>query len=247
MVSSDATRPDDPRVRAAQTKRDRTRRALLDAADATFGSRGWASTRMEDIAAAAGVSSATAYNHFPTKHALVGHVFGPLIRPLAVQAERDAEAGRPVVDALTDQVRALSRLSFRNRKLTAAFWSAVQEYTIRVAGLPDSDDENDPRTLAPVPQSVRVLIEHGQRKGELRPFPPAAEVSGMVINLLLLRSINRPDEHSDVTAEMLLTVMFGMLCPHLLADTGVDGRPFADPHRHPGRDREPARDVNTAP
>ncbi|HEY4418069.1 MAG TPA: TetR family transcriptional regulator, partial [Pseudonocardia sp.] len=68
MSAIDQPRPRDPRARAAQTKRDRTRRALLDAADTAFASHGWANARMEDIAAAAGVSAATAYNHFPTKH-----------------------------------------------------------------------------------------------------------------------------------------------------------------------------------
>lgn len=231
MASFDIARPDDPRARAAQTKRDRTRRALLDAADATFGARGWANTRMEDIAVAAGVSAATAYNHFPSKHVLVGCVYAPLVRPLLSQAERDLAGGRPVVEALTDQVRALARISQRYRKLTAAFWSAVEEYTIRVSGPPDPADDIDPRTLAPVPQSLRMLMEHGQRSGELRPFPPAIEVSGMIVNLLLLRSINRTDEPADVTAELLLTVMFGMLRPELLTDTGPEARPF---HRASG-------------
>jgi AcrR family transcriptional regulator len=226
MAASDPTPPDDPRARAAQTKRDRTRRALLDAADATFGARGWANTRMEDIAAAAGVSSATAYNHFSSKHVLVGCVYSPLVQPLLVQADRDLRAERPVVDALADQVRALSRISQRNRKLTAAFWSAVEEYTIKVSGPPDPGDDIDPRTLAPVPEPLRILIEHGQLTGELRPFPTALEASGMIVNLLLLRSINRADEPAEVTAELLLTVLFGMLRPELLTDAGAAARPF---------------------
>jgi AcrR family transcriptional regulator len=226
MAASDPPELDNPRARAAQTKRDRTRRALLDAADATFSSRGWANTRMEDIAAAAGVSAATAYNHFPSKHVLVGSVFGPLVRPLLGEAEHDIAADRPVVDALTDQIRALARISQRYRRLTAAFWSAVEEYTIKVSGPPDPADDIDPRTLAPAPEPLRMLIEHGQRTGELRPFPSALDASGMVVNLLLLRSINRPDEPADFTAELLLTMLFGMLRPDLLANTKADDRPF---------------------
>ena len=227
MSPADEPRPDDPRARAAQTKRDRTRRALLDAADATFGSRGWARTRIEDIAAAAGVSAATAYNHFPSKHSLIGHVYGPLIRPLLVQAERDVAAGRPVVAALEDQVRALARTTSRHRELTASLFSAVQDYTIRVEGPPDPDDEVDPRGLAPVPESLRILVAHGQRTGELRSYPSATEISAAVVNLLLLRAINRPDEPADVRAELLLTVLFGALRPELLLDGPADDRPFS--------------------
>ncbi len=226
MPPTERARADDPRVRAAQTKRDRTRRALLDAAEATFSARGWGNTRMEDVAAAAGVSAATAYNHFPSKHALVGHIYGPMVRPLLVQAERDLAAGRSVIDALCDQVRALSRISYRNRRLTAAFWSAVQEYTIKVTGPPEPGDELDPRIVAPLPDTIRLLIEQGQRTGELRDFPSALEVSGMIINLLLLRSINRAEESAEVTAELLQTVMFGMLRPEMLTDAGTHGRPF---------------------
>jgi AcrR family transcriptional regulator len=226
MAASDPAEADDPRARAARTKRDRTRRALLDAADATFGSRGWAETRMEDVAAAAGVSAATAYNHFPSKHVLVGWVYRPLVLPLVWEAEHDIAAGRPVVDALTDQVTALARISHRYRRLTASFWSAVEEYTIKVSGPPDPDDDSDPRTLAPVPTPLRTLVEHGQRTDELRPFPSALDVSGMIVNLLLLRSINRPEEPAEYTAELLLTVLFGMLRPELLANAAADERPF---------------------
>lgn len=226
MPPADEPRAADPRARAAQTKRDRTRRALLDAADATFGSRGWARTRIEDIAAAAGVSAATAYNHFPSKHSLIGHVYGPLVRPLLVQAERDVAEGRPVVAALEDQVRALARTTSRHRELTGSFFAAVQDYTIRVDGPSDPTDEIDPRLLAPVPESLRILVEHGQRTGELRAYPPAADISALVVNNLLTRAMNRPDESAEVRAELLLTVLFGALRPELLLTGAADDRPF---------------------
>ncbi|QJY48442.1 TetR/AcrR family transcriptional regulator [Pseudonocardia broussonetiae] len=226
MSSADPPRPADPRARAAQTKRDRTRRALLDAADATFGSRGWARTRIEDIAAAAGVSAATAYNHFPSKHTLIGHVFAPLVHPLFVQAERDIAADRPVVAALEDQVRALARTTSRHRELATSFFAAVQDYTIRVDGPADPTDEIDPRLLAPVPDAIRIVIEHGQRTGELRPYPAAGDLATMVVNTMLTRTMNRPDEPAEARAELLLTVLFGALRPELLLNDAVGGRPF---------------------
>lgn len=223
MSPSGEARSADPRARAAQTKRDRTRRALLDAADATFGSRGWARTRMEDVAAAAGVSPATAYNHFSSKHALLGHVYGPLVSPLVTQAERDITAGRPMVDALVDQVKALSRTTFRNQTLTAAFWAAIHEYSARAAGAAEAGNDVDPRVLAPIPASLRMLIEHGQASGELRTFPPAREFSAIIVNLLLQECVNRPHEPPENTSELLLTVMFGALRPDLVA---ARDRPF---------------------
>lgn len=228
MMTAPAIPPtEDPRARAARTKRDRTRRALLDAADSAFGSRGWSRTRVEDIAQSAGVSAATAYNHFPTKHALLAQVYAPIISPLLVQAQRDIAADRPVTQALEDQVRALCRLCARNRTLTAAFFAAVSEYTIKVGGLPDSADDVDPRTLVPMPDALGLLIEHGQRSGELRSYPSAQDMSGLLVNTVLARNVNRPAEHPDTTAELLLTVMFGTLCPELAA--GAE-RPFRGAH-----------------
>lgn len=219
-------RPADPRARAAQTKRIRTRAALIAAADSAFSRRGWAATRIEDIADAAGVSPATAYNHFPTKHALLGAVYEPHVRGLIRQAEQDVAAGRPVVEALVDQVNALARLSWYHRGLTAAFTAAVFDYTIRTARGPDPEDEADPRILAPMNVPFLLLIERGQATGELRPHPPATEISGMVVNLLLVRSINRKEEPPAVTADLMLTLLFGALRPELVVARDGAGTPW---------------------
>jgi AcrR family transcriptional regulator len=195
------------RARAARTKRTRTRAALLAAADSAFSARSWQAVRMEDLAAAAGVSVATAYNHFSSKHSLIGEVFAPHAAVLLQQAEEDVAAGRPVVDALSDQVDALARLSHHHRGLTAAFTAAVLEYTIRTGRTPDPDDDQDPRTLAPLPAALTRLVAHGQDTGVLLPDPPAGEVAAATVNLLLVRSLNHPDEPPADTARLLRTVL----------------------------------------
>src|ERR1700679_3908594 len=62
-------------------RRRRTQRALQNAAIALVGSRGLAEVTVEDIAAAAGVSRRTFFNHFPTKAAA-------LFDPYPADAER---------------------------------------------------------------------------------------------------------------------------------------------------------------
>jgi AcrR family transcriptional regulator len=191
-----------------------------------FSSQGWLDARMEDIAANAGVSAATAYNHFPSKQALVAHVFAPLLSTRLEQATRDIAADRPVIEALEEQVRALTEIGFGHRRLTVSFWAAVQEYTIRVAGPAARDDELDPLVQAPVAEGLRLLIAHGQRTGQLRPFPPAEDVSRLVVDLLLLRCVDIREVSPVATSELLLTVLSGMLRPQLLLDSGAGGRPF---------------------
>jgi len=228
MQTSDPTREraSESRARAARTKRDRTRAALLGAADPAFAARGWARTRVEDIASAAGVSNATAYNHFPSKHALIGHVYAPLVQTLRTQAYRDIAAGRPVVPALIDHVRALVRIAWRNRGLTAALSAGIADYAVKVGRPADPHDENDPRVLAPVADVAIELISRGQQSGELRSWPPADEVGTMIINLLLLRAVGRPHDPPELIAELMLTLLFGALRPELLSDAGPDSRPF---------------------
>ena len=219
-------RASESRARAAQTKRDRTRAALLSAADPAFAARGWARTRVEDIASAAGVSNATAYNHFPTKHVLIGHVYAPLLRNLRTQAFRDITAGRPIVPALVDHVRALVRISWRHRGLTAALAAGTADYAIKVGRPADPHDENDPRVLAPVSEVITELISRGQRTGELRAWPPAEEIGAMLVDMLLVRAVGRQHDPPELTAELMLTLLFGALRPELLTEAGSDARPF---------------------
>jgi AcrR family transcriptional regulator len=212
-AGEDQQRGDDARARAARTKRTRTRAALIAAADAAFSTRGWAATRVEDIAAEAGVSAATAYNHFPTKHVLIGVMFAPHVATLLVQADRDITRQRPVLEALSDQIDALARLSYYHRGLTAAFTAAVLEYTIRTEHTPDAADDLDPRNVVPMIAPLLRLVSYGQESGQLREDPSALEISSAVVNLLLVRSLNHKDEPAEATAELLRTLLFRTMAP----------------------------------
>jgi AcrR family transcriptional regulator len=208
VAGEEQQRGEDARARAARTKRTRTHAALIAAATAAFSARGWAATRVEDIAAEAGVSAATAYNHFTTKHVLIGVVFAPHVGTLLVQADRDIARQRPVLEALGDQIDALARLSYYHRGLIAAFTAAVLEYTIRTERTPDPADDLDPRNVAPLIAPLLRLVSYGQESGQLREDPSAMEISIAVVNLLLIRSLNHKDEQPERTAELLRTLLF---------------------------------------
>jgi len=220
MSGVSVPRTGDPRVRAARTKRDRTHAALIQAADRQFGTRGWSHTRVEDIAADAGVSAATAYNHFRTKHVLMGHVYRPLALALRGQAERGVAANQCVIEALQEQVRKLVRTTSRKRVLSGAFFAACQEYAAGVHAVPQPGDELDPRTIAPLADAIRLLVEHGQNTGELRGYPPAPDIGAVVINIALLRGVEAPDESPLVTEKLLAAVLFGALRPEMLLGCG---------------------------
>lgn len=219
---------DDPRVRAGVTKRRRTRAALLEAAARLYETHGWAGTRMEDIAAAAGVSTATAYNHFPTKHAIVGAAFEPVLSPVTAQVQQGQASGRPAVELLALAIRGAAEAARAKTNLTAAFIGAVQDAAALRAGRPpDPADQNDPRSYVPLPGVIAGVITDAQRKGQLRTFPDGVEIGASMINLLLLRIMNRREETADMTAEVVLTLLLGALKPELLVGAGPNGRPFA--------------------
>lgn len=182
---------------------------------------------MEHIARSAGVSTASAYNHFPTKHVLIGHVYRPLVMALQAEAEQDVTLARPVVAALEDQVRALVRLTSRHRIVSGAFLAACQEYAARVHAPARPDDELDPRAIAPMPEAVRLLVAHGQATGELRAYPCADDISSVITTLLLVRAVEAPQEPPEATARLLLTVLFGTLLPERVAHKPLDGGPGA--------------------
>lgn len=57
---------------------DRKRQAIVDAAVAEFRANGFDATSMDKIAATAGVSKRTVYNHFPSKDELFAHILQQL-------------------------------------------------------------------------------------------------------------------------------------------------------------------------
>src|SRR6478735_805801 len=65
-----APRPSPELASSAATKGERTRRRLLTLAVEHFGARGYRSTRVSEIARAAGITQATAYAYFDNKESL---------------------------------------------------------------------------------------------------------------------------------------------------------------------------------
>ncbi|KQQ78258.1 TetR family transcriptional regulator [Xanthomonas sp. Leaf131] len=65
---------------APQRLTDRKRHAIVEAAIAEFRRHGFEATSMDRVAATAGVSKRTVYNHFPSKDALFGEILRGLWR-----------------------------------------------------------------------------------------------------------------------------------------------------------------------
>jgi TetR/AcrR family transcriptional regulator of autoinduction and epiphytic fitness len=81
---------------------DRKRQAIVDAAIAEFRSTGFESTSMDKIAASAGVSKRTVYNHFPSKDELFAQILHELWTSIASMPPPPYDPSQPLRGQLLD-------------------------------------------------------------------------------------------------------------------------------------------------
>ena len=116
-----------------QRRRRRTQRALQNAAIALVGGRGLAEVTADDIAAAAGVSRRTFFNHFPTKAAAL---FDPdpadaeRLAQLLAAASGSADPWRALQSALVSFVAGHENVIVVRRRLIAASPELAQYHRI---------------------------------------------------------------------------------------------------------------------
>lgn len=90
---------------STSTRGDRTRAAVVEAAEAAFTEAGYTATTMADVAARSGVSEATVFLHFGSKAGLLSAVMRRYYDALAAACEEVAEGTPNPVERL----RALTR------------------------------------------------------------------------------------------------------------------------------------------
>lgn len=204
MASADARR------RSGQTRARRTREALLTAARECFAANGWQATRVEDVAKAANVAVATAFNHF-SKQSLLGHAYTPLFAPVLAKAAADIAKQTDPVEAVTRHIHYLATVAAANRRLTTALVAAVNEQAIAANRPPAPDDLGDVRSIVPLPAPLIDLVAYGQAAGVFHPKPPAAEVAVYHTNALALLILTRSDKSAKQIADIVLSQLLPAL------------------------------------
>ena len=99
-----------PRQDAPTRLTDRKREAILDAAVAEFRDAGYDATSMDRIAASAGVSKRTVYNHFPSKEALFTRILEQMWERGADGLDLPYRGDRPLRAQLLELVQQKMRL-----------------------------------------------------------------------------------------------------------------------------------------
>lgn len=158
-----------------------TRARILDSAAHTFRTKGYAGTRLSDVAAAADTQAGSLYYHFPSREELVEEV-------LRVGQERTSGYVRRRVAALPDDASCLDRL----RAAIAAHLDSVLESgdytaaTIRIIGqVPEEIRKRRLHEQREYGMFWRGLVNDAHESGEIR-----TDVDSSVLRMLLLGAMN---------------------------------------------------------
>ncbi|MGH7603683.1 MAG: TetR family transcriptional regulator [Gemmatimonadaceae bacterium] len=185
---------------------------LLEAALRIFAERGYANTRLEDIAATVGVTKGTIYHYFATKEDLLRRA----IRHFHEQAFRPLEA---VLEKRQSPVSAIIRL-FLRRAFGNLDSTRMSVLTLLVQGVAREVPAVYHHWLETGPvrawEILAQLIEQGKARGEFRADADGEAaarivVSGLILQLAWQQSAVSapkvafdPDQLVDSTADLLL-------------------------------------------
>lgn len=186
-MSDKSRRRRDPEERRAE---------ILAAALSLFSERGFAATRIEDVAARAGIAKGTVYLHFPDKEALftslASGMASPILERMEAMAAQDAMPGRLVIAglyALAQQeiIGTERRHMLRLLMSEGHYFPTVAEFYHR-------------NVLSVGLGLLRRVLERAARRGELR-NPDVANVPQIVFAPILMsviwKSLFEPYQHLD--------------------------------------------------
>lgn len=169
---------------------------ILAAALSLFAERGFAATRIEDVAARAGIAKGTVYLHFPDKEALftslASGMASPILARLEELAANDAMSSRSVVAGLYQLVQTEILGTDRRHMLRlllaeGQLFPVVTEFyhrNVMTVGL----------------RILRTVLERAAKRGELRSAKVAAVpqvVFAPVLLSIIWSTLFEPYEHLD--------------------------------------------------
>jgi TetR/AcrR family transcriptional regulator len=131
-----------------QSKASRTREAILREAEQLFGEKGFAATRLEDVAQKVGIRRASIVYHFRNKRQLYGAVLAELVQDIYRPVARVLDGPGLLADRVEASVSAF--VDFIAERPSAA--------RILLREIADGSPENPPELLSYVAASFAPLI-----------------------------------------------------------------------------------------
>ncbi|MBB3134506.1 AcrR family transcriptional regulator [Rhizobium pisi] len=194
-------------------RRARRPHEILEAAFEEFAAKGYAATRVEDVATRLGITKGTVYLYFPTKDVLFQEMFrhastSSADRPTAIGGLRGSCAER---------IRALLLIAYENTANDRKTRELLRLSVAEGARLPEMVDCRHELFIAPTLAALTALVEEGVKSGELR-RDTAAETPDVLASLifqvavwLLMFADRKPIDGKALMEAHIELVMSGLL------------------------------------
>ena len=162
---------------APQRLTDRKREAIIQAAIAEFRAHGFEITSMDKIAATAGVSKRTVYNHFPSKEELFAEILNQLWARISAEQSVTYNRDQPLREQLRQMLQAKVQLMADENFLTLA--------RVAIAATIHSPEraQNMVERMGEREEGLTVWIRAAQADGRLKAVDPefaAHQVQGLL-------------------------------------------------------------------
>ena len=162
---------------APQRLTDRKREAIIQAAIAEFRANGFDITSMDKIAATAGVSKRTVYNHFPSKEELFAEILNQLWARVTAEQETAYRPDRPLREQMRRMLMAKLQMLGDDNFLDLA--------RVAIAATIHSPEraQNMVERMGKREEGLTVWIRAAQADGRLKPVDPefaAQQIQGML-------------------------------------------------------------------
>jgi TetR/AcrR family transcriptional regulator of autoinduction and epiphytic fitness len=162
---------------APQRLTDRKREAIIQAAIAEFRANGFEVTSMDKIAATAGVSKRTVYNHFPSKEELFAEILNQLWARISAEQSVVYNREQPLREQLRQMLQAKMQLMADENFLTLA--------RVAIAATIHSPEraQNMVERMGEREEGLTVWIRAAQVDGRLKQVDPefaAHQVQGLL-------------------------------------------------------------------
>ena len=163
------------------------RMAILDAAMSQFDRQGYASTTIDDVAAAAGISKGSVYNYFHSKQDLFTQLFNRAMQQDEADVEALLVAPMPAgqkLCAMLDYWYQGFAVDLRLGRLTLEFWAAAARET-RSGSLAESLHAAYERWIVRIGNVIREGIERGELDASVDADAHATLFLGLIHGLML--------------------------------------------------------------
>lgn len=174
------------------TTRMPTKQRLLLCAAVSFAEKGFTETSMRELAAAIGVKTASLYNHFPSKNAILDHMLAEYSQHSAANFNR-----RSILDELRENPTAEGIVNC----LQTSFDSAVVEYDLKILCVILQEQYRNPVMREYVSQNMILFAENNLLK---------------VINALKELGVIRQDADPDFWMKACSSLFYAFASRYLL-------------------------------